>query len=70
MSEALDVRAIRQRHNWTQEQLAEYLGLDRSTVSRLERGKEVKGPVAKLLRQLESMPATGDNSQSASGAAA
>ena len=33
--------------------MAEYLGLDRSSVSRIENGAEISGPVAKLLDLLE-----------------
>ncbi|NTI92256.1 helix-turn-helix transcriptional regulator [Agrobacterium rhizogenes] len=38
---------------WTQDQLAEYLGVDRSSVSRMENGGPVSGPVARLLAGLE-----------------
>jgi DNA-binding transcriptional regulator YiaG len=39
------------RYGWTQEQLAEYLGLDRSNVSRMENGQSKPGgPAMKLLR--------------------
>jgi len=49
---AIDVRALRESLNWTQEQLAEYLGLDRSSISRMESGQEPKGPTLRLLKQL------------------
>lgn len=53
---SIDVPALRERLQWDQGDLAEYLGLHRSSVSRLEKriaqGKAVKGSVARLLRQL------------------
>jgi transcriptional regulator with XRE-family HTH domain len=48
----MDVKAIRERRQWTQEQMAEYLGLDRSTVSRLERGQAPTGSTRILLGRL------------------
>lgn len=48
-----DIKSIRERRGWTQAQMAEYLGLDRSSVSRMEAGRQVKGPVLRLLRVLE-----------------
>jgi transcriptional regulator with XRE-family HTH domain len=33
------VRAARDAREWTQEQLAEHAGMDRTTVSKIERGK-------------------------------
>jgi len=53
MNSAIDIKAIREKHGWTQEQLADYLGLDRSSVSRMENGQEPKGPTEKLLIHLE-----------------
>lgn len=52
MSETIDVRAIRERLGLTQEQLAAKLGLDRTTVSRMENEREPTGPVRILLEQL------------------
>lgn len=57
MEPAVDIIALRKRLDWTQEQLADELGLDRSTVSRMERGKPVSGPVLKLLHALSTLPA-------------
>lgn len=57
MQHQIDIRGLRARLNWTQEQLAEYLGLDRSSVSRMEREEEPtrpSGPAKKLLEQLAS----------------
>ena len=52
MSTAIDVKALRQRINWTQDRLARYLGIDRSSVSRMESGQTIRGPVGKLLEAL------------------
>jgi transcriptional regulator with XRE-family HTH domain len=49
---AADILALRDKLDWTQEQLAEYLGLDRSSVSRMENGQPPKGPTRRLLEQL------------------
>jgi len=49
---AMDVRSLREKLGWTQDQLAEYLGLDRSSVSRMESGREPSGPVRRLLDAL------------------
>jgi DNA-binding transcriptional regulator YiaG len=48
----IDIKALREGLAWTQEQMADYLGLDRSTVSRMENGQEPKGPTKKLLESL------------------
>ena len=56
MNVSLDVRALRRRHGWTQEQMADYLGLDRSSVSRIENGGEISGPVSRLLTMLDQIP--------------
>ncbi|WP_309802427.1 helix-turn-helix domain-containing protein [Methylopila jiangsuensis] len=53
---AIDVRALRKRLNLTQGQLAERLGLDRSSVSRLENGQPPSGPTEVLLRLLAAEP--------------
>ena len=50
------IKKLRTDRGWTQEQLAEYLGLDRSTVSRLESGQEPSGPTMRLLGMLASQP--------------
>lgn len=52
MSAPVDVKALRDSLGWTQEKLAEHLGLDRSSVSRLENGQAVKGPTLRLLQAL------------------
>ncbi|WP_172831053.1 helix-turn-helix domain-containing protein [Rhizobium leucaenae] len=48
----LDIRSLRDKLDWTQDQLAEYLGVDRSTVSRIENGRRIAGPVYRLLLAL------------------
>ena len=45
----IDVKALRNSRGWTQDQMAAYLGLDRSSVSRIENGSEISGPVRRLL---------------------
>lgn len=45
----IDVKALRTSRGWTQDQMATYLGLDRSSVSRIENGAEISGPVRRLL---------------------
>ena len=52
MDQAINIRALREELGWDQTRMAEYLGLDRSSVSRMENGQEPKGPVLKLLQQL------------------
>ncbi|MBO0142284.1 helix-turn-helix transcriptional regulator [Agrobacterium sp. Ap1] len=49
---AIEIKALRDKLDWTQAQLAEYLGVDRSTISRMENGGKVHGPAAKLLSSL------------------
>lgn len=52
MTSSIDVKALRQRIGWTQDRLASYLGLDRSSISRMESGQKPKGPVLRLLSAL------------------
>lgn len=49
MIQSFDVRALRERIGWTQEQMARYLGVDRSSVSRMENGQTLSGPVSRLI---------------------
>ena len=49
----IDIGELREQLGWTQEKLAEFLGVDRSTVSRMENGKSISGPVIRLLIQLK-----------------
>ena len=49
----IDIKALRKRLGWSQFRLGEYLGVDRSTLSRLERGERPpSGPVQRLLERL------------------
>jgi transcriptional regulator with XRE-family HTH domain len=49
MIQSFDVKALRERIGWTQEQMARYLGVDRSSVSRMENGQALSGPVLRLI---------------------
>lgn len=53
MGKELDIRALRQSINWKQERLARFLGVDRSSVAHMENGRPVRGPVRRLLENLE-----------------
>lgn len=48
----MEVKVIRTGLGWTQLELARFLGMDRSSVSRMENGGSVSGPVERLLEQL------------------
>jgi transcriptional regulator with XRE-family HTH domain len=48
----IDLIALRDTLGWTQQQVADYCGTDRSTVSRWEKDPPSKGPALILLRQL------------------
>lgn len=49
------IKKIRAKLDWSQSQLAEYLGIEQATVSRLERNEwPASRPVVKLLETLES----------------
>lgn len=52
-----DVKSLRRARGWSQEEMADYLGLNRSSVSRLEAGRTQTGPVRKLLAELAEKPA-------------
>jgi DNA-binding transcriptional regulator YiaG len=47
-----DVKRLRFQLNWTQDEMGDYLGISRSTVSRYETDIEVAGPALKLLDRL------------------
>lgn len=47
------IRALRSSLGWNQKAMADYLGVDRSTVSRIESDQEPSGPVLRLLQQLD-----------------
>lgn len=48
----IDIKALRERIGWKQDRLASYLGVDRSSVSHMEKGRTPQGPVLRLLRIL------------------
>ena len=52
MSTEIDVKLLREDMGLTQAQFAELLGLDRSSISRMETGQEPKGPTLILLQRL------------------
>lgn len=43
------VKALREARRWSQQQLADELGVDQATVSRIENGAEPSKPVRRLL---------------------
>lgn len=47
-----DIRPLRERLGWSQQELARYLGVDQSSISRMERGQPPSGPVIRLLAAL------------------
>ncbi len=51
------IKKLRESRNWSQQQLAEMLGVDQATVSRIERGSEPRGPVKRLLERIMAEPA-------------
>lgn len=53
MEKELSPLEIRQALGWSQEKMAEYLGLDRSSVSHIENGRALSGPVLRLMEDLE-----------------
>lgn len=52
MEQEIDIKAIRAKHNLTQAQLGEAVGVDQSTVSNWERDGVPNGPARKLLIRL------------------
>ena len=49
MEHAIDMRSLRKGLGWSQGQMADYLGIDRSSVAHMEKNRPVPGPVRKLL---------------------
>lgn len=47
-----DVKNLRSALNWTQEEMAAYLGVNRASVSRYESDVAPRGPVLKLMQKL------------------
>ncbi|MER8532084.1 helix-turn-helix domain-containing protein [Mesorhizobium sp. M1005] len=54
------VKALRESRDWTQQQLADELGVDQATVSRIENGLEPRGPVKRLLERMIDNPSAKD----------
>ena len=52
MNSEIDMKALRKRINWKQDRMARYLGVDPSTISRMERALKLKGPAIRLLQAL------------------
>lgn len=52
LDEPISVVSIRDALGWTQGQIADYCGVDRSTVSKWENEPPKKGPALILLKQL------------------
>lgn len=53
MTQAIDIKTFRESIGWSQEKLADELGVDRSNVSRWENGKSsLRGPARKVLERL------------------
>jgi len=49
----IDVKSIRAELGWSQARLAMYLGCDQATVSRIENGGRITGPIQRLLEGLK-----------------
>ncbi|QIB36850.1 helix-turn-helix transcriptional regulator [Rhizobium oryzihabitans] len=52
MTHELDIKSLRESIKWKQDRLARFLGVDRSSVSHMENGRPVSGPVKRLLETL------------------
>lgn len=60
-----DIRPLRERLGWSQQELAEYLGVDQSSISRMERGQPPSGPVIRLLAALSNASEGSDEAEAA-----
>lgn len=64
MSDVIDIRDLREKLGWNQDQLGVHCGVDRSTVSKWERDPPRRGPALILLRQLrDSVPVSQEAAQ-------
>lgn len=59
------IKIFRESRGWSQQKLAEELGVDQATVSRMERGAEPRGPVKRLLDRIMSEPIAPANAETA-----
>lgn len=60
MSDAIDILALRESLGWTQDRMADYLGVNRSNVSRMETGQTgMRGSVLRLLKALQAAKENG-----------
>lgn len=48
----IDARSLRTRLGWSQKDVAEYIGCDQATVSRIENGQEPSGPIGRMFEVL------------------
>ena len=63
MDHDIDIKALRETVGWSQETLAIFLGVDRSSVSHMENGRPARGPVIRLLKSLAVAVANGTADQ-------
>jgi transcriptional regulator with XRE-family HTH domain len=50
-----DLKEIRRVRGWSQQQLASFLGCDQGTVSRIENGGIISGPILRVLSHIDVM---------------
>ena len=48
----IELITLRKSLNWTQEDLAQHLGVEQATISRWENGAPIKGPALRLIELL------------------
>jgi len=65
-----EIKSFRKSRGWSQSDLAEQLGVDQATVSRIENGTPMAGPVDRLLRKLMAEPVAAQQPQEAEASAA
>jgi transcriptional regulator with XRE-family HTH domain len=52
--QVIDILGLRESLGWSQDRMADYLGVNRSNVSRMETGQTgIRGSVARLLKNLQ-----------------
>ncbi len=59
MTHENEIKQLRESINWKQDRLARFLGVDRSSVSHMENGRPVRGPVKRLLDTLRNAALNG-----------